>query len=35
LATLIYFTLNMSLMLLMRRIEQKVAVPGMLCTEVK
>ena len=30
LATLIYFTLNMSLMLLMRRIEKKVAVPGLI-----
>jgi len=30
LATLIYFTLNMSLMLLMRVIERRVAVPGLL-----
>ncbi|MFC0711902.1 amino acid ABC transporter permease [Azorhizophilus paspali] len=30
LATLIYFTLNMSLMLLMRWIERKVAVPGLI-----
>ncbi|WP_057428157.1 amino acid ABC transporter permease, partial [Pseudomonas syringae] len=30
LATLIYFTLNMSLMLLMRMIEKKVAVPGLI-----
>lgn len=30
LATLIYFTLNMSLMLLMRLIEKKVAVPGLM-----
>ncbi|MEE4460917.1 amino acid ABC transporter permease [Azotobacter chroococcum] len=30
LATLIYFTLNMSLMLVMRRIEKKVAVPGLI-----
>lgn len=30
LATLIYFTLNMSLMLLMRLIEKKVAVPGLI-----
>ncbi|MDT4828180.1 putative glutamine ABC transporter permease protein GlnM [compost metagenome] len=30
LATLIYFTLNMSLMLLMRLVEQKVAVPGLI-----
>jgi glutamate/aspartate transport system permease protein len=30
LATLIYFTLNMSLMLLMRLIEQRVAVPGLI-----
>ena len=30
LATLIYFTLNMSLMLLMRVIEKKVAVPGLI-----
>lgn len=30
LATLIYFTLNMSLMLLMRGIEKKVAVPGLI-----
>ena len=31
LATLIYFTLNMSLMLLMRLLERKVAVPGLIC----
>ena len=30
LATLIYFTLNMSLMLLMRAVEKKVAVPGLI-----
>lgn len=30
LATLIYFTLNMSLMLLMRVLERRVAVPGLL-----
>ncbi|MGY4490140.1 amino acid ABC transporter permease [Pseudomonas sp. TE3610] len=30
LATLIYFTLNMSLMLLMRLIEKKVSVPGLI-----
>ncbi|WP_213875073.1 amino acid ABC transporter permease [Pseudomonas sp. dw_358] len=30
LATLIYFTLNMSLMLLMRIVEKKVAVPGLM-----
>ena len=30
LATLIYFTLNMSLMLLMRMVEKKVAVPGLI-----
>ncbi len=30
LATLIYFTLNMSLMLLMRLVEKKVAVPGLI-----
>lgn len=30
LATLIYFTLNMGLMLLMRLIEKKVAVPGLI-----
>ncbi|WP_437879750.1 amino acid ABC transporter permease [Pseudomonas sp. LRF_L74] len=30
LATLIYFTLNMSLMLIMRLIERKVAVPGLI-----
>lgn len=30
LATLIYFTLNMGLMLLMRRIERHVAVPGLI-----
>ena len=30
LATLIYFTLNMSLMLLMRVVEKKVAVPGLI-----
>ncbi|MCM2321035.1 MAG: amino acid ABC transporter permease [Pseudomonas sp.] len=30
LATLIYFALNMSLMLLMRAVEKKVAVPGLL-----
>ncbi|MDV7213013.1 amino acid ABC transporter permease [Azotobacter beijerinckii] len=30
LATLIYFTLNMSLMLFMRWVEKKVAVPGLL-----
>lgn len=30
LATLIYFTLNMSLMLLMRLVERKVAVPGLI-----
>ncbi|WP_263139703.1 amino acid ABC transporter permease [Pseudomonas sp. RIT-PI-AD] len=30
LATLIYFTLNMSLMLIMRAIEKKVMVPGMI-----
>jgi len=30
LATLIYFTLNMGLMMLMRTIEQKVAVPGLI-----
>lgn len=30
LATLIYFTLNMSLMLLMRLLERKVAVPGLI-----
>jgi glutamate/aspartate transport system permease protein len=30
LATLIYFTLNMGLMLLMRRVEQQVAVPGLI-----
>ncbi|MBP8185299.1 MAG: amino acid ABC transporter permease [Pseudomonas sp.] len=35
LATLIYFTLNMSLMLLMRRVEHRVAVPGMLSTGAK
>lgn len=35
LATLIYFTLNMSLMLLMRMIEKKVAVPGLITVEAK
>lgn len=30
LATLIYFTLNMSLMLIMRLVERKVAVPGLI-----
>lgn len=35
LATLIYFTLNMSLMYLMRRLEKKVAVPGLLAMEGK
>jgi len=30
LATIIYFTLNMSLMLLMRWVEKKVAVPGLI-----
>jgi glutamate/aspartate transport system permease protein len=30
LATLIYFTLNMSLMLIMRIVERKVAVPGLI-----
>jgi glutamate/aspartate transport system permease protein len=30
LATLIYFTLNMGLMLLMRMVEKKVAVPGLI-----
>jgi glutamate/aspartate transport system permease protein len=30
LATLIYFTLNMGLMLLMRMVERKVAVPGLI-----
>ena len=30
LATLIYFTLNMGLMLLMRKVEKKVAVPGLI-----
>ena len=30
LSTLIYFTLNMSLMLLMRGIERKLAVPGLI-----
>ena len=30
LATLIYFTLNMSLILLMRLVERKVAVPGLI-----
>ncbi|TBV14886.1 amino acid ABC transporter permease [Stutzerimonas kirkiae] len=30
LATLIYFTLNMSLMLMMRLVEKKVAVPGLI-----
>ena len=30
LATLIYFALNMSLMLLMRQVEKKVAVPGLM-----
>ncbi len=30
LATLIYFTLNMSLMLLMRVFERKLAVPGLI-----
>ena len=30
LATLIYFTLNMSLMLLMRLVEKKVSVPGLI-----
>ncbi|GAB3378327.1 amino acid ABC transporter permease [Azotobacter armeniacus] len=32
LATLIYFTLNMSLMLFMRVVEKKVAVPGLIAT---
>lgn len=35
LATLIYFTLNMSLMLLMRKLERKVAVPGLMSMEGK
>ena len=35
LATLIYFTLNMSLMLLMRVIEKKVAVPGLIAVGAK
>ncbi|MNT97061.1 hypothetical protein D3C72_2392930 [compost metagenome] len=30
LATLIYFTLNMGLMLIMRTVEKKVAVPGLI-----
>jgi len=30
LATLIYFVLNMSLMLIMRKVERKVAVPGLI-----
>ena len=30
LATLIYFTLNMGLMLLMRAVEKRVAVPGLI-----
>ncbi|KAB0546991.1 amino acid ABC transporter permease [Pseudomonas argentinensis] len=30
LATLIYFTLNMSLMMIMRMVERKVAVPGLI-----
>jgi glutamate/aspartate transport system permease protein len=34
LATLIYFTLNMSLMLLMRMVEKKVAVPGLISVGV-
>jgi His/Glu/Gln/Arg/opine family amino acid ABC transporter permease subunit len=34
LATLIYFTLNMSLMLLMRLVEKKVAVPGLISVGV-
>lgn len=35
LATLIYFTLNMSLMLAMRMVEKKVAVPGLMAMENK
>jgi glutamate/aspartate transport system permease protein len=35
LATLIYFTLNMGLMLLMRMIEHRVAVPGLIAVGAK